>query len=80
MHIENFSTKKMELKDKYVVLEYDGSVSVYDGTEYVEDLKEAPKDLKVEDGSFRQFVEAEAKKHQLNVEPQIEWPHCFRLT
>ena len=79
MSIEESFKRNEELKDKHIVLEYDGSVYIYDGADYVKDVEGAPKDLKVEDGSFQKFAEQFAKKNGLTAQPEVEWKHVFRL-
>lgn len=61
-----------------VVLEDDGAVAVYDGVDYLQDIENAPRDLRVENGSFRRFVEVLAKECGLSIKT-MEWSHCFGL-
>ena len=66
---------KLKMGD-YIILEYDGSVWVW-GEGHINDT---PTNLKVEDGSFRRFVEALAKEHGFSIaESAPDWPHCFEL-
>lgn len=65
----------------YIVLERSGEVSVYDGSEYNGPLADAPRNLKIQDGSFRRFVEDLASElgFQVELEPGDLGHFCIRL-
>ncbi len=62
-----------------IVLEYDGEVWVYDGSVPIEQIKEAPLDLKLEDGSFFRYASGLANQADLTAVEQIEMKHVIDL-
>lgn len=63
-----------------IFLAHTGHVSVCDGVDYLGDLFNQPTDLRVEDGSFRRFVEEKATEVGLVAKLAVyEWEHCFTL-